>query len=88
MPLEAVDRLAYVQENLASHVESEDIREAFSSLSYVEPSQRYKVFQSAAEATLGTSWSCQSLEMLLSEAAKEYAAIDESTHFWPYALRH
>ena len=60
----AAMKAEYISTNIQSRVASEDVIEAYFSLSYVDPESRYHVFKDAAESTLTENWSCEPLKAL------------------------
>lgn len=60
----AAMKAEYISTNIQSRVASDDVIEAYFSLSYVDPESRYHVFKDAAESTLTESWSCKPLKTL------------------------
>lgn len=66
--------LTYVEDNIHKRVKSEDVIEAYLSLNYVDPDNRYEVFKEAAETTLEHEWNhYKPLESLIQEENKKYA---------------
>jgi hypothetical protein len=55
----------YITSNLQQKIFNEDIIEAFTSLHYVDPENRYTIFKQAAEATIDNQWECIPMKIFL-----------------------
>lgn len=68
MSLSAEKKITYVNDNLQQRINSKDVKEAFISLQYLDPAERYSVFKQAAEATIDKQWECAPMKIFFEPA--------------------